>query len=65
MKQKYVVIYGVPCKNIQVLTCDKYGVRIQYTVKHGRKSSKCWIDYRDVSASPVLTNIVREFKRSK
>lgn len=58
MKNQYTVIYGVPCKEIKVLERDKYGARIEYKVKHGRKSHKCWLDYGTILKSKVLTEIV-------
>ena len=63
MKSKFVIIYGVECKNVQILARDKYGARIQYKVKHGRKLQKTWIDYEMIFNSPVLSDLLREFAK--
>lgn len=57
---KYVVIYGVECRDVKILDVDKYGLRIQYKVKRGRKILKCWIDFDMVNNSPVLSDLYRE-----
>lgn len=61
MKTKYVVIYGVECRGVKILSTDKYGAWIQYHVKYGRKSQKAWIDFEMIFNSPVLSDLYREF----
>lgn len=62
MNVKYVSIYGVDCRNVRILETDRYGVRIEYRVKFGRKIHKCWIDYDMIGNSPILSDLLREYQ---
>lgn len=58
--QKYTMLYGVPCKIIEVLTPpDKYGlVRVSYKIKHGKKLHKLWIDQLQLHGIDLLKKII-------
>ena len=58
---KYAMIYGVLCRSIEILEQDRYGVRIQYKVKNGRKIHKCWVDYPTVYGDSVMYAVYEEY----